>query len=125
MLKESIERLPEVVEIQLRLARDEARTELEEIGRKAIHVAGPLGIGVTFAVFAVGFLLLAIAQALEMIIPASGAPLIVAVFTAMVALARVYVGQRRFRTMHINTDEPIEQVAQNIKTGVTRLADTH
>jgi hypothetical protein len=125
LLKESVDRLPEVVESQLRLARDEARIELKDVGRKAMHVAGPWGVGITFAILAVGFALLAIAHALAMIIPAWAAALIVAIFTAIVALALINVGKQRFRTMHINTDKPIEKVAQNITTGVTRLADTH
>ncbi len=72
VLKDFVNRLPEVVDRQLRLVRDEARAELKEGARKVIHAAGPLGVGVAFGFLALGFLLVAAACALALVMPGVG-----------------------------------------------------
>lgn len=125
VLKDFVNRLPEVVDRQLRLVRDEAREELKEDARKVIHAASPLGIGIAFAFFAVGFLLVTIACALAMVMPVWGATLLVAVLTAIAALVLINVGKQRFHEMRINSDKTIETLTQNVRAGVTQIANTH
>lgn len=125
VLKDFVNRLPEVVDRQLRLVRDEARAELKEGARKVIHAAGPLGVGVAFGFLALGFLLVAAACALALVMPAWGATLLVGVLTSVAALILINVGRQRFREMRLNTDRTIHSLAQNVKAGVTQIAQTH
>jgi Flp pilus assembly protein TadB len=125
VLKDFVNSLPEVVDRQLRLVRDEARAELKEGATKVIHAAGPLGVGIAFAFLAVGFLLATAAAALALVMPVWGATLLVGVLTAIAALVLISVGKQRFREMRLNTDRTIHSLAQNVKAGVTQIAQTH
>jgi len=125
VLKDFVNRLPEVVDGQLRLVRDEARQELREGARKVIHAAGPLGVGIAFAFLAVGFLLVTAACALAVVMPAWGATLLVGSITALAALILIGVGRQRFQAMHVNTERTIQTITQNVRVGVTQIAKTH
>jgi Flp pilus assembly protein TadB len=125
VLKAFVSRLPEVVDRQLRLVRDEAREELNEGARKVIRAASPLGIGIAFAFFAVGFVLVTIACALALVIPVWAATLLMTLLTGIAALVLINVGKQRFQEMRFETDKTIQTLTQNVRAGVTQIAKTH
>jgi len=121
VVHDAIDRLPEIIVCQLRVVKDEAREELRLAGAKMIQVAGLLGFGAVFAIFGVGFLLMAITYGLAMAIPMWSAALVVAVGTAMAAMVLLALGKKRLEAP--SAHRPIETVGGEIAGDLVRCAD--
>ena len=122
VLHDAIDRLPEIIVCQLRVVKNEVREELKETGGKAIQVAGLVGFGIVFAIFAIGYLLVAITLGLAMVIPMWGATLLIAIGTAIAAGVLIALGSKRFQEMP-TSHRPIEKVGRGIAANLAQCAD--
>ena len=91
VLQDIVANIQEIVRSEFKLAR----TEIGEQATRAAKSSAPLGSGIVLAPYALGFILLAIVYALEMVVAAWLAALIVGVAVAVVAAILVSVGRKR------------------------------
>ena len=117
VLQDIVANIQEIVRSEFKLAR----TEIGEQATRAAKSSAPLGSGMVLGLYALGFILLAIVYALEMVVAAWLAALIVGAAVAVVAAILVSVGRKRFeqvkkpqRTM-ANVKENVQWAKNQIK----------
>ncbi len=96
VLQEIVANVQDIVRAEMRLAKTEVT---EELG-KARSAGVLFSVGALAAAFSALFLLLALAYALSMVMPAWAAALIVAAGIGVVAAVCIGVGMKRFKTIH-------------------------
>lgn len=109
LLKDIFGNVQEMIRSEMRLARAEMR---EEVGRTA-DSAKLLGAGAGMALFGAGFLLVAVAQLLALVMPSWAASLIVGGVLAVAGFALLMSGKK-----HLQAPTPrktIENVKENVE----------
>src|SRR5436190_335070 len=101
VLHDIADNLEEIIRSEIRLAKTAAK---EEIARRAKPVA-TLGIGLAFAFYGFGFLLLAAVYGLSMVMAGWLAALVVGVILAVAAIALISSGRKKLTDTHLPSHE--------------------
>jgi len=110
VLQDIVANIQEIVRSEFKLAR----TEIGEQATRAAKSSAPLGSGIVLAPYALGFILLAIVYALEMVVAAWLAALIVGVAVAVVAAILVSVGRKRLEQVKM-PQRTMASVKENVE----------
>jgi uncharacterized membrane protein YqjE len=97
IVKDMMERGQDIIRAEVRLAKIELRDE----GEKALQAGSVTMVAAVFGMFALGFALLCILFALELVIPAWAAALIVAFLAVIPAGTLAAIGRDRWRRMKL------------------------
>jgi len=111
VLKDIIADVQNLIRSEVRLAKAEVR---EEIG-KAISAGTMIVVGGVLGMFALGFVLLTIMFALELVVPSWAAALIVGVVIAIAAAVLFMTGKQRFSEVSPKPEKTIESVKENVE----------
>jgi uncharacterized membrane protein YqjE len=110
VLHDIVANIQEIVRSEFRLAK----TEISEETAKAAKSSAPLGGGIVLSLYAFGFILLAIVYALEMVVAAWLAALIVGAAVAVVAAILISVGRKRLQQVKM-PERTIVSVKENVQ----------
>jgi uncharacterized membrane protein YqjE len=111
ILKDIIGNVQEIVRGEVRLAKQEAKTD----AAKAWNSARILMMGWILALFAAGYVLLGIVYALALAIPAWAAAGCVGVVLAIAAAASISAGRHRWKLAHQAPEKTTETIKENIQ----------
>jgi uncharacterized membrane protein YqjE len=109
ILKDIIGNIQEIVRGEVRLAKQEIRTE----ATKAWNSARTLMVGSILSLFAMGFVLLGVVYALALAIPAWAAAGCVGIVLAIAAAALISSGLNKWKTVHAAPEKTIETIKEN------------
>jgi len=98
-----------------------AKTEISEQAAKAAKSGAPLGSGIVLALYALGFILLAIVYALEMVVAAWLAALIVGAGVALVAAILISIGRKRLQQVRV-PQKTIVSVKENVQWAKNQIS---
>jgi nitrate/nitrite transporter NarK len=110
VLQDIIGNVQEIVRSEVRLAKAEVKQETSKAGKAAGILAG----GGVFGLYAGGFLLLAIAYALSLVVPPWLAALLTALLAGMIAGIMVVIGRKQLKQVDPKPEKTIESVKENI-----------
>jgi len=109
VVRDIIANVQDMVRSEVRLAKAEIKEEASKTAQGAAYLA----VGGMLALYAVGFVLVAIAQMLDLVMPAWAAALLVAVVLGITAAVLVGKGRER---LHVPAPEKtIESVKENVE----------
>lgn len=91
-----------------------AKVELTEEVRKGGKASAVLLGGVVFALYALGFLLLAAVYALSLSMPLWSAALVTAGFAGLIATVAIIVGRQRIGRVHLKPERTVETMKENV-----------
>ena len=111
ILKDIISNIQEIVRGEVRLAKQEVKTE----AAKAWNSARMLMVGWILALFAAGYVLLGIVYALALAIPAWAAAGGVGIALAIAAAVSISVGLHRLKLVHPAPEKTIETIKENVQ----------
>src|ERR1700731_4437455 len=117
VLQDIVANVQEIVRSEFKLAR----TEIGEQATRAAKSSAPLGSGVVLGLYALGFILLAIVYALEMVVAAWLAALIVGAAVAVVAAILVSVGRKRLKQVRM-PEKTIVSVKENVQWAKNQIS---
>ena len=110
VLQDIVGNIQEIVRSEFRLAR----VEIHEETAKALRSAVPLGIGALLALYALGFILLAVVHALSAVVDPWLASLIVGVTVLVISMVLVSVGRKRLKQLKA-PEKTIETMKENVQ----------
>jgi hypothetical protein len=110
-LQDIIGNVQEIIRSEVRLAKAEVQQEAAKAGK----AAGVLGSGAVLGLYAGGFLLLACLYALELVVAAWLAALIVAVVAGAGAAVLVNAGKKRIKQVDPRPDKTIHSIQENLE----------
>lgn len=109
VLKDIFGNVQEMIRSEIRLARAEFREETS----KTLSSAQMMAVGGVLGVFALGFVLVAIAQALATVMPSWAASLVMGIVLGLVGVALLMSGKKH---LHAPTpNKTIENVKENVE----------
>lgn len=111
IVQDMLANLQEILRSEIRLAKEEIRTE----GSKAARAGKALASGAALAFYAIGFLLLAAVYALEIALPAWLAALIVGVVVGIVAAALLAAGRGTLKRVNPAPPRTVETMKENVQ----------
>lgn len=117
VLQDIVANIQEIVRSEFRLAK----TEINEEAAKAAKSSAPLGSGIVLSLYAFGFILLAIVYALEIVVAAWLAALIVGVAVAVVAAILISVGRKRLKQVRM-PGKTIVSVKENVQWAKNQIS---
>ncbi len=109
--------IQEIVHSEFKLAK----TEISEQAAKAARSSAPLGGGIVLGLYAFGFILLAIVYALETVVAAWLAALIVGAGVALVAAILISVGRKRLQQVKM-PQKTIVSVKENVQWAKNQIS---
>lgn len=107
----------EIVRSEIRLAKAEAKEELT----KSAKAGSSLASGAALALYALGFLLLAVTFALEIVLPAWLSALIVSAAVGAIAAALISSGIKKMRRVSPTPEKTIGSVKENVQWARDRM----
>lgn len=110
VLQDIVGNIQEIFRSEFRLAR----VEIHEETAKALRSAVPLAIGALLALYALGFILLAVVHALSAVVDAWLASLIVGVTVLVISMILVSVGRKRLKPVKA-PEKTIETMKENVQ----------
>jgi uncharacterized membrane protein YqjE len=110
VLQNILSNVYEIIRSEFRLAKVESQEQLS----KAAKSSGLLAIGLLLATFALGLFLLTLVYALETVMAAWLAALIVAASVTIAAISIIQVGRERMRRIHM-PERTIATVKENVQ----------
>jgi uncharacterized membrane protein YqjE len=110
ILQNILSNVYEIIRSEFRLAKVESQEQLS----KAAKSSGLLAIGLLLATFALGLFLLTLVYALETVMAAWLAALIVAASVTIAAISIIQVGRERMRRIHM-PERTIATVKENVQ----------
>jgi uncharacterized membrane protein YqjE len=110
VFQDIVANIQEIVRSEFRLAK----TEISEQAAKAAKSSAPLGSGIVLALYALGFILLAVVYALEMVVAAWLAALIVGLAVAVMAAILISVGRQRLKQVKM-PQKTMVSVKENVQ----------
>lgn len=116
LLRDVLTDLQEIVRSEVRLARAEVR---EEAG-KAANAGKLSAAGAVFALYAGGFLLLAIVRLLDTQLATWLSALLVAVATGILGAALFAAGRKRLKDVKAKPEKTIDSVKENLQWNTSR-----
>jgi hypothetical protein len=111
VLKDIVAHVQHLIRAEMRLARAEVREEVSKAKRGAILLAA----GSVGAIFALGFVLLAVVYALAGVMPAWGAALVVGIAMALIGGVLVSAGTKQFKQVTIPPPRTVATVQENVQ----------
>jgi uncharacterized membrane protein YqjE len=117
VLQDIVANIQEIVRSEFRLAK----TEISEEASKAAKSSAPLGGGIVLSLYAFGFILLAIVYALEIVVAAWLAALIVGLAVAAVAAILISVGRKRLKQVRM-PEKTIVSVKENVQWAKNQIS---
>src|ERR1700730_9714583 len=111
VLQDIVGNIQEIIRSEFLLAKAEISEETAKAARSSI----PLAVGLVLALYAFGFILLAIVHALSAVVDAWLASLIVGVAVLVVSVILVSVGRRRFQQVKVVPEKTIETMKENVQ----------
>jgi uncharacterized membrane protein YqjE len=117
VLQDIVANVQEIVRSEFKLAR----TEIGEQATRAAKSSAPLGSGIVLGLYALGFILLAIVYALEMVVAAWLAALIVGAAVAVVAAILVSVGRKRLEQVKM-PERTMASVKENVQWAKNQIS---
>jgi uncharacterized membrane protein YqjE len=111
VLQDIVANIQEIVRSEFRLAKVEVQTETSKAARSAV----PLAIGLLLSLYALGFILLAIAHALSLVVAPWLASLIVGVVVTVVSIALVSAGRKRLKEVKVVPEKTVDTVKENVQ----------
>jgi uncharacterized membrane protein YqjE len=116
VLRDIIGNLQQIIRSEFRLAR----VELREKAQRAAKPAGSLATGVVLALYGLGFLFLAAVYALDLVIPAWAAALIVGALLAIIGSLLISVGRNHLKQIDPVPEKTVETVKENVQWAKTQ-----
>src|ERR1044071_10320134 len=98
-----------IIRSEIQLAKTEVKEETAKAGRAAGIIAG----GAVLGLYALGFLLVTIVRALEIVTAPWLASLIVAVLVGVVAYVTITLGRTRLNHVHATPEKTIQTTKEN------------
>ena len=117
VLQDIVANIQEIFRSEFKLAK----TEISEEAAKAAKSSAPLGSGIVLSLYAFGFILLAIVYALEIVVAAWLAALIVGVAVAVVAAILISVGRKRLKQVRM-PEKTIVSVKENVQWAKNQIS---
>jgi uncharacterized membrane protein YqjE len=117
VLQDIVANIQEIFRSEFKLAK----TEIREQAAKAAKSSAPLGSGIVLSLYAFGFILLAIVYALEIVVAAWLAALIVGVAVAVVAAIMISVGRKRLKQVRM-PEKTIVSVKENVQWAKNQIS---
>jgi hypothetical protein len=111
VLQDIVGNIQEIIRSEFLLAKAEISEETAKAARSSI----PLAVGLVLALYAFGFILLAIVHALSAVVDAWLASLIVGVAVLVVSVILVSVGRKRFQQVKVVPEKTIETMKENVQ----------
>jgi uncharacterized membrane protein YqjE len=111
VLQDIVGNLQEIVRSEFRLAK----TELKEEAAKAAKPAATFGVGLVFAFYGIGFLLLAAIYGLSMVMAGWLAALLVGTTLAIVAIALMSSSGKKLKRVNPTPDKTIQSLEENVQ----------
>ena len=111
IVQDAFRNVQDIVRLEFRLAKTEARDELTKAKASAIT----LGIGTVAGLYAGLFLLFAAVYALASIIPIWAAALLVGGVLALIAAVTLSSGIKQYKTIHPTPERTVETIKENIE----------
>jgi len=111
VFQDIVANLQTIIRSEVRLAK----TEITEEAVKAGRAAGILAGGVVAGLFTVWLLLLTLLFALAIVIPIWSAALLLFVLMAVLTVALLTAGKKRFKSVHPTPEKTIESVKENVQ----------
>ena len=111
VLQDIVGDLQEIIRSEFRLGT----TEMKEEAAKAVKPAVTLVSGVVFAVYALGFLLLAILYGLTFAVPQWAAALIVGALVGLPAMVMIGKGKKGFKRVDVVPDKTVKSVKEDVQ----------
>lgn len=110
LVQDILTNVQHILRSEVRLAKTEVTEELSKGGKASAVLVG----GVVFALYALGFLLLAAVYALALKMPLWGAALVTAGFAGVVATVLIVVGRQRIGHVHLKPERTVETMKENV-----------
>ena len=111
VLQDIVDNVQTIIRSEIRLVK----TELKEETAKAARATGIIAAGAILGLYAVGFLLLTLARALETVTAPRLASLIVAVLVGLASFIAISAGRTRMKHVHPTPDKTIQTVKENVE----------
>ena len=111
LLQDILANTQDLIRSEFRLAK----TEVREEAAKARNSASILGVGIVIALYALAFLLLAAIYALQLVVPAWLAALVVGATIAIISAILISVGRNRLKQVHPVPDKTIATFKENVQ----------
>ena len=116
VLQDILGNVQEIIRSEFRLAKTEVQEEMTKAGQSSV----PLGAGIVLAVYAVGFLLLAIVYALATAIDVWLAALIVSAGATIGAAVLLSIGRKRLKQVRL-PEKTITSVKENVQWAKSQI----
>lgn len=110
VMKDIVSNVQEIIRSEVRLAK----VELKEETKKLTSAAALMAAGAVTALYAIGFLLLAFRDALNLAIPAWASSLIIGIVVAGGAAILLGIGRTRFKEV-TKPGQTIQSVKENVE----------
>jgi uncharacterized membrane protein YqjE len=110
LVQDILSNVRHILRSEVRLAKVELTEEVSKGGKASAVLLG----GVVFALYALGFLLLAAVYALSLSMPLWGAALVTAGFAAVVATVSIVIGRQRIGRVHLKPERTVETMKENM-----------
>jgi uncharacterized membrane protein YqjE len=111
VLQDMVANLEEIICSEFRLAT----TEIKEEAARTVKRVPMYGAGIVFAIYALGFLLLASVYALTIVLATWLAALVVAALAGLVAIVFISLGRERLKQVNLMPDKAIANVKEKVQ----------
>jgi uncharacterized membrane protein YqjE len=111
VLQDIAANLEEIARSEFRLAT----TQIKEEAARTVKPVATFGAGIVFAIYALGFLLLASVYALSIVLAPWLAALLVAALAGLVAIVFISVGRDRLKQVNHIPDKTIASVKEKVQ----------
>jgi len=111
LLQDIIGNLQQIIRSEFRLAK----VELKEKAQRAAKPVSSLATGIVLALYGLGFLFLAAVYALDLVIPAWAAALIVGGFLAIIGSLLISAGRNNLKQIDPVPQKTVETVKENVQ----------
>ena len=117
VLQDIVDNIRDIIRYEFRLAKTEVREEASKAGKSSI----PLATGLVLGLYALGFILLGIVYALEIVVATWLAALIVGGGVLVISLICISVGRKRLKAVRVKPEKTIETVKENLQWAKSQI----
>ena len=117
VLQDIVGNVQEIIRSEFRLGTAEMREE----AAKAAKPVATFGAGIVFAIYALGFLLLAIVYALSTVMAPWLAALLVTALAGLPAIVLIYSGRERLKKVNIVPEKTIANVKEKVQWATEQM----
>jgi len=110
ILQEIVSHISEIMRSEIRLARIEIRQDITQIARASFLLV----MGAILGLFAFGFILLAAARGLSLVVPPWASALIVAIAVGITSAALLLTGRKKLKVADIKPEKTIQTLQENV-----------